>query len=288
MVARHAAFYAPLLAAIGAGFLKEAGFDARYSVMTADRTVPDALRSGDAQVGQLSVSSSWAWMEQGKANDLFHFAQINERDGFFIVGREADPAFDWHKLLGAEVLVDHFAQPLAMFQYACHEAGIDYGGIRALDAGGVEDIDRAFRAGSGQYAHLQGPAAQQLEADGVGHVVAAVGETIGPVAFSSLVATRAWLAGDAARAFTAAYRQARLWVNEAHARAVTAALTDFFPGIDPAVLTQTIARYQHLGCWYPDLEIKREHYDRALDVFLHSGVIKHRHAYEEVVVPPPA
>ena len=48
----------------------------------------------------------------------------------------------------------------------------------------------AFRSGAGDYVHLQGPAPQQLEADGVGHVVASVGEAIGPVAFSSLCARR--------------------------------------------------------------------------------------------------
>ena len=39
---------------------------------------------------------------------------------------------------------------------------------------------RAFRKGEGDYIHQQGPAPQQLEHDKVGHVVASVGEAIGP------------------------------------------------------------------------------------------------------------
>ncbi len=51
-------------------------------------------------------------------------------------------------------------------------------------------MDAAFRAGTGDYIHQQGPSPQQLEHDGVGHVVARVGDPIGPCAFSSLAATR--------------------------------------------------------------------------------------------------
>ena len=70
MVARHAVFYAPLLSSIGAGFLRDAGFNAEYSVMTAQRTVPDALRDGSVQVGQLAVSSSWAWINSACSSCL--------------------------------------------------------------------------------------------------------------------------------------------------------------------------------------------------------------------------
>jgi len=42
--------------------------------------------------------------------------------------------FTWHNLSGAEILVDHFGQPLAMFKFAAHRSGLDYGSVRAIDA----------------------------------------------------------------------------------------------------------------------------------------------------------
>src|SRR5438876_1025948 len=72
-------------------------------------------------------------------------------------------------------------------------------------------MDEAFRKGEGDYIHQQGPAPQQLEHDRAGHIVASVGQAIGPCAFSSLATTRAWLASDAAKRFTRAYRKARAW-----------------------------------------------------------------------------
>lgn len=269
------------------GFLDEVGLKADYSVMTPNKTVPGALRDGSVQVGQLAVSSSWPAMEQGEPNDILHFAQINERDGFFLAARERDPQFTWDKLAGGEVLVDHFPQPLAMFKYAVHKMGVDYDAIKAMDVGNVEQIEQAFCDGQGEYVHLQGPMPQQLEKDGIGYVVASVGEAIGPVAFSSLASTREWLQSESAKTFMGAYRKARQYVNEAPAEQIATAEANFFPDIDIEVLAHTIATYQQLGCWNLDPHISEEHYETALDVFLHSGLIKKRHPFDKVVVSPP-
>ena len=109
----------------------------------------------------------------------------------------------------------------------------------------------AFRKGDGDYIHLQGPAPQQLEHDGAGHIVASLAGAIGPCAFSSLAATRDWLATDMALRFMRAYRKARAGVIAAPAAEVAKAEAPFFPDVDPGVLTNTIATYQTLGNWTP-------------------------------------
>ena len=114
-------------------------------------------------------------------------------DGFFVTAREPDPDFSWKKLEGSEVVMFGGGQPLAMFQYACHKAGIDFSKIKPITPGGAAAIDKAFREGQGAYVQQQGPFPQQLAADGVGHIVAQVGPQIGPCAFSSLASTREWL-----------------------------------------------------------------------------------------------
>jgi len=208
-------------------------------------------------------------------------------DGFFLTGRAPDPGFAWDKLRGKRVLVDHGGQPLAMFKYACHKRGLDFAAIQAVNVPS-DQMDGAFRRGEGDYIHQQGPAPQQLEHDRVGHVVASVGQAIGPLAFSSLAATHAWLQTDMARGFMRAYRKARAWLLATPAADVAKAEASFFPEIDPAVLTATIGYYQKLGCWSPHVEITRPAFEVALDVFEYSKLITKRHRYEDVVAPPPA
>lgn len=287
MALRHSAFYSPLLITICGGFLREEGLDPHYEVATPEKTVPDSIRKGETHLAQSAVATSFTELERGEACDIVHFAQINERDGFFIAAREADPDFNWHKLENRTVLVDHFFQPLAMFRYGLHKQGVDESKINIIDAGDVKAIDQAFRDGQGDYVHQQGPAPQQLEKDGLGHVVAAVGDAVGPVAFSSLCASREWLATDMAKAFMRAYRRGRQYAIETDAHDLAKREKQFFPGIDLDVLTDTIKTYQSLGCWTPDPVISEAAYNNLLDVFLYSGLISQRHPYDACVTAPP-
>ena len=285
---RFSAFYSPLIGTIAAGFLEEEGLEPEYRVSPPGKSAIASLLDGTSDVVQSAPAQGFLVLERGEKPDFAHFAQINEMDGFLIAAREPDPDFSWSKLAGEKVLVDHFGQPLAMFKYACHKSGLDYASINAVDAGDVDSMDVAFRAGEGTYIHQQGPAPQQLEHDGVGHVVASVGAAIGPCAFSSLAGMRDWLETDMAAAFMRAYRKSRAWVNDTPAAEIARAEKEFFPDIHTTVLIDTIAFYQRLGCWTPHVEIKPEAYEATQDVFLHAGLITRKHPYEEVVSPPPS
>jgi NitT/TauT family transport system substrate-binding protein len=287
MFSRYSAFYSPLIATRAAGFLSAEGLDAAFPVASPTDVPRARLAEGALDLIQSAVSASFAPLERGEQSEIVHFAQINRRDGFLLTARKPDPAFRWDKLAGARVLVDHGGQPLAMFRFALHRQGVDHGALHAIDAGGPEQMAAAFRAGEADYVHLQGPAPQQLEKDGAGHIVASVGEAIGPVAFSSLCSTRSWLATDIAKAFMRAYRKAQGWVIETPAREIARVEAPYFEGIDPQVLERTIAYYQKLGNWAPSPAIPREPYEVALDVFAHSGLITRRHPYDAVIVAPP-
>jgi len=284
---RFSAFYSPLIATIAGGFLRDEGFAPNYSIAAAGRSAIAGLLDGSVQVAQSAPSQGFAPLEKGELPPVGHFAQINEKDGFFITARKPDAQFIWDKLKTGNILVDHGGQPFAMFKYACFKHGLDWKSLPIVDAG-IETMDQAFRAGSGDYIHQQGPAPQRLEHDGVGHVVASVGETIEPLAFSSLAATRTWLGTDAAKRFTRAYRKARAWLIAAAAAEVAEVEASFFPGIHRDVLTRTIATYQKLGCWTPHVEITRAAFEVTLDVFQYAGLISKRHRYEDVVTEPPA
>ena len=284
---RFSAFYSPLIATIAAGFLKEEGLQPKHSNAPVGKSAIDGVVAGTVHVCQSAPSQGFGPLEKGQTPPAVHFAQINEKDGFFLTGRAADPEFSWDKLKGKQVLVDHGGQPLAMFKYACHKRGLEFGAITAVDAGPTDQMIAAFRRGDGDFIHLQGPAPQELEHDGAGHVVASVGEAIGPCAFSSLAATREWLRTDMARLFMRAYRKARAWIVATPAAKIAEAEAEFFPGIDRTVLAATIASYQKLGCWTPHVEITRPAFEVALDVFQHSRLITKRHRYEDVCAAPP-
>ena len=281
------AFYSPLISTMSGGFLKAEGLDPEYSVAKPGVSALAALHDGTAEVVQSALSQGFTTLNKGANPRVVHFAQINEMDGFFLTGREPDPGFSWKKLEGAEVVMFKGGQPLDMFKYACHKAGIDFGKIKAIGLGSAGEIDKAFREGKGQYVQQQGPYPQQLQADGVGHVVAQVGKQIGPCGFSSLAATREWLKTDMAKAFMRAYRKTRVYMNETPAAEIAKAQKPYFPDTDERVLADCIATYQQLGCWTPHVEITQAAYEKTLDVYEYNGLLKRRYRYDEVCAAPP-
>lgn len=281
------AFYSPLILVMSGGFLREQGLDYEWSISPPGKSAVDAIVDGSADVIQTALIQGFGALKQGRIPPEVHFAQVNETDGFFVTARDPDPDFTWQKLEGAKMVMFKSGQPNIMFQYACHKAGIDYRKIIPVTPGGAAEIDQAFRDGQGQYVQQQGPFPQQLECDGIGHVVAEVGRQIGPCAFSSLAASAQWLETEQARAFTVAYARTRAFISSAPAKEVCESLYGFFPSLDRSALQTCVASYQKLGCWTPHVEITNTAFEATLDIFQHTGTIPERYRYEQVCALPP-
>ncbi len=163
-----------------------------------------------------------------------------------------------------------------MLKYAVAHNGIDWKQIKIIDAGTPDKMEAAFRAGAADYVHLQGPVA-------AGEIIASVGASMPPVAFSSLCCTRSYQMTEGYRTFLKTYERAREWVRTAPPEEVAAKESAFFPGVPSEILAATVERYQRVGCWEGGIEIPRDLYEQALSVFQSVGAIAWRHRYEEVV-----
>lgn len=274
---RHSAFYTPLLFTIAGGFLQEQGLEADYLPANSKMSIPDLLSNGEFHVSQSAVATSFAALNKGVKNRLFHFAQINQKDGFFLAARSKEKSFSWSDLEKKKVLVDHFFQPYAMFKFALMKQNIDIDKIKIIDAGSVNQIDQAFRDGTGDYVHQQGPFPQQLEADGVAKVVASVGDVVGPIAFSSLCAHEDWLSTDMAYQFLEAYQNACTALMQSSAKEVAKMIRPFLADIELKVLRNTVQTYLDLGTWSDNISISEQSYNNLMDVFEYNGLIDERY-----------
>jgi NitT/TauT family transport system substrate-binding protein len=274
MASRHSAFYTPFLICIT--FLRDEGHQITYSVLGPGQRSYALLRDGEVDIMQSAVSSNWRLREQGIEPLPVHFAQINQRDGFFIIGRRPEPEFHWKNLEGKTLLADHGLQPLVMLKYAVKQNGADWNQIKVTDAGTPDKMEAAFLAGAADYVHLQGPVV-------AGEILASVGASMPPVAFSSLCCARAYQKTEGYSTFLKTYERAREWIRTSPAEDIAAKEASFFPGIAAEALTATVMRYQGLGCWEGGIEIPRDLYEQALNVFQSVGAIGWRHRYEELV-----
>lgn len=285
MPARHSPFYSPFLAT--PGFLEQDGVEVTLRLPAEGESPGALLRRGEVDVTQSAVSSGWTEIEKGAAEIPVHFAQINQRDGFILVGRERDANFDWNKLAGKTIIADHGHQPLVMLRWAAHNKGADCSRVQVVNAGSPQAMEAAFRSGQGDFVHLQAGVPQQLERDGAGFVVASVGEGLKPLAFSSVCALRKFAGSDSFGPFVRAFAKAKQWVQQSRPEDVADGLTSLFPALSIEALTAAIARCQKLGCWEGGAIIPPALYAEAQDAFLWAGGIQRRHPYEAVCLTPP-
>jgi len=287
MVFRHSAFYTPLISTLAGGFLNQEGLTGSYRVLPSGASIIDEVASGRVDVAQAAVSLSWKDLEQGQKPAIAQFAQINTRDGFFIAAREPDSDFSWNRLKSGKFMHVHGGQPEVMLRFGAHRMGIDLDEVERIDRPSIEEMMHAWRRGEGDFFHEQGAYPQQLAHEGWAHVVASVGDAVGPVAFSSLICRWDWLNTEQAQRFTNAYRASREWTHTAEPDKIADGEADYFAGHSPKALSRAIETYQKSGTWDGDIQIPKDLYENALNVFEHAGLITQRHPYESVVTPPP-
>jgi NitT/TauT family transport system substrate-binding protein len=245
------------------------------------------LNRGEIHVVQNAPSTNFSLLEAGRKDAPLHVAAINDRDGFYIVSRKPVETFRWKDLEGATLVPASFGvQPWACLMFCLQEQGVDADRVTLVEGlSSMQEAENAFRAGEGDYVHLQNPNALSVVAGGVGYTAASVGEALGPIAFSTLVMSRRFLTEETetAEAFMRAYLAARQWILKSDEETIAEALHPLFPDTARPVLAKSVAGYKELGTWLPHPGIARQSYERALDMWLAAGQITRRYPFEEVV-----
>ena len=100
----HSIFYAPQYAAIELGYFEEEGIDLTLVNAGGADKVMTSLISGDAQIGFMGSESSIYDYQEGSDDPAVNFAQLTQRAGNFLVGRQAEEDFKWQDLKGKTVL----------------------------------------------------------------------------------------------------------------------------------------------------------------------------------------
>ena len=90
----HSIFYAPQYAAIELGYFEEEGIDLTLVNGAGADKVMTALISGDAQIGFMGSEASIYVYQEGSQDYAVNFAQLTQRAGNFLVGRQPEDNFN--------------------------------------------------------------------------------------------------------------------------------------------------------------------------------------------------
>ena len=285
VVAFHSMFYAPLPVAIHGGHFAAEGVEVDPDTPALAAGTVGALQSGAAHVALSGIMRSFELADRG-APPPIHFAAVNDRNGFFLLGRRAQPGFGWSDLVGRTVISFGGAPtPWLCMQAILRRHGVDPSRVTFVRGLSTDDAIAAFRAGKGDYIEHGPPVVDQLLADGSGHLVASMGEATGPVPFSSFMATRETLSRERERlaCFVRGLARAQRWMATAGAAEIAAVIAPAFGDTDPRIRVAAVARYLEQSTWARDPVLTRPGFEALQTILLDAGFIKRTHRFEDLV-----
>lgn len=281
-------FYTTIYVAVEGGFLTAEGLDIDFSHIPTGQSSTDLLRSGDIDITQSGISRSFMDLDAGSETPPLHIAEINQRDGFFLLSKRPTDDWKWADLEGATLIPVGFTPvPYTTLQAAMRWHGVDPATVNLMGGLSAEDMLGRFRNGEADYLQVPYPFAGQLVNEGAGHVAATLGRESGYVCYSSFAATPAFVAEnpDTVQRFVNGYARAQQWVAQNEPAAVAECIAPVFPEYDRALLADGVQRYKATGVWATDPMIGREGFDRMRDALITGGLVQGAHPYESIVRP---
>jgi NitT/TauT family transport system substrate-binding protein len=278
-------FYAPQFVTLYGGHFGAEGFDVEVRTAGGGVTSAGALVDGAARVSLGGVMRSLDLVDRG-GPPLVHFAEVNSRNGFFLLSHQPEPHFSWSQLVGRTVL--SFAEaptPWQCMLSVLRRHGVDPATVRIERTLPGAEAVAAFRAGSADFLETGQPFAEILLAEGAAHLAASMGESTGPLPFSSYMTTTEFLRTerDAVTRFTRALYRAQQWMARASAAEVAELIAPAFPDVAAKVRVAVVARYLAQNTWAADPILRQPGYEYLQQILLDGGFIKRRHRYEDLI-----
>lgn len=283
----HSIFYAPQYAALSLGFFEEEGIQVELSNGQGADAVMAAVLSGNVDIGFAGPEAAIYVYNEGKEDYAQVFAQVTQRDGSFLIGRQPDDNFTWDKLRGKSVLPGRKGGvPYMTLEHVLRQNGLDPAADVVLDNSvQFSMMTAAFTGGTGDYVTAFEPTASMLQQEGKGYVVASVGEASGDIPYTAYFAKKSYIQenGDLIQRFTNAVYKGQQWVATHTDQEVAQAVAEQFPDTSLELLAKSVASYRAIDAWNTSPVMSQESFDRLQSVMTEAGELTKTADYSKVV-----
>ncbi len=269
----HSIFYAPLYVAYNMGFFEDEGLEVTIESATGSDASMTALISGSADIALIGPEQV-VYSANVKDRPVV-FGQLTQRDGSFIVGKTDTDDFSMNDLQGKTIIGGRAGGlPAMTLEYIIREAGLTIGTNTANGEVNLRTdvsfpmIASEFITSGSEYCTLFEPTATNIEKEGNGYVLKAVGDLSGPLPYTCFTAKTSYLEkhGDKAEKFLkAVYKGYQYLATETRANSARA-LEASFSGMTQAELEVAVDQYLAISAWSDDFAMTPEVFNRLLSV----------------------
>ena len=283
----HSIFYAPQYAAIELGYFEDEGLDLTLVNGAGADKVMTALISGDADIGFMGSEASIYVYQQGSDDYAVNFAQLTQRAGNFLVGREAQDNFTWADLKGKKVLGGRAGgMPEMVFEYILKKNGIDPAADLTIDQSINFGLTAAaFTSNDADYTVEFEPFATGLEKEGNGHVIASLGVDSGYVPYTAYSVKKSYLEKnpETIQKFTNAIQKGLEYVNTHSAEEIAKVIQPQFKETDEDTIATIVGRYKDQDTWKGDTVFEKDSFELLENILEEAGGLNERVPYDKLV-----
>lgn len=271
----HSMFYTPQYVAHALGYFEEEGLEVEILLVPGADKVTAAVLSGDVQIGFCGSEATIYVYNQGEKDYLITFAGLTKRDGSFLVSREKYDNFTLNDLKGKYVVGGRKGgMPEMTFEYTLKENGIDPKGDLTIDTSiAFASMAGAFIGGTGDFVTLFEPQALQIESQGLGYVVASIGELGGVVPYTAYNAKKSYIEenSEVIEGFTKAIQKGLDYVYNHSDEELANLITSYFPDTSLNDLTRIIKRYRESDSWFKTTYITEDDFNHIQEIMKSAG-----------------
>ncbi len=280
----HSVFYAPLYLAIENGYFEEEGLKVNLTNGGGADQSMTAILSGTAQIGLMGPETVIYVDAQNKKDAPKVFGQLTQKDGSFLVSRNAEPDFQWSDLAGKEILAGRKGGVPAMtFEYILKENQITNYNLNF----GVQFnlMTSAFLNGTADYCTVFEPTASEYEKEGKWHIVASVGEKGGEIPYTSFIALESFINNnqDTVKSFLKAIKKAFEYINTHTDLEVAQSIVKQFPSTTITSIETSFKNYKAINAWKTDLQATEASFDRLQNIMTSAGELDSKAKFSDLV-----
>lgn len=283
----HSIFYAPQYVAMNLGFFEEEGLEIELINGGGADNVMTAVLSNQVDIGFAGPEAAIYVYNEGKEDYAEVFAQVTKRDGSFLVAREDNDNFAWTDLKGKHVLPGRKGGvPYMTFEYVLKKNGIDIVNDLNLDTSiSFDAMNSSFVGGTADFVTSFEPAASQLEKEGAGYIVAAIGSATEEIPYTAYFAKKSYIEenSDIIQKFTNAIYKGQVWVNEHSVEEIADATLASFPDADKELLTKAIENYKKIDVWNTSPVMSEDSFNLLQEVMVEAGELETVAPFEKIV-----
>lgn len=282
----HSVFYAPQYVALSEGFFEKYGLDVEIILLSGADKVMAGLISKDIQIGLMGPEASIYVYAQGRKDYGITFAQLTQKDGTFIVGREPKDDFTLADMKGKSILGGRKGgMPFMTLEYVLKEANV-YDEVNVRSDIAFAAMIGAFTSGEGDYTTAFEPNASELELSGKGYVLSSVGEYTEDVAYTCYQSLKSYMDKNDEKliAFTNAISDALVWTRLNSAEVIAKSIHSFFKETDIKILTSAIERYKSINVWSVDPYLDEQEFKHLQDIIIEANELDKYMPYDKLVI----